>query len=208
MLPLFPFSISTRRRVPLPALPGLDDEALVAAVARGERDALGVIYDRFAGRVMAVLVRMLPTRAEADELLQEVFTELWQKAGDFDRARGKVSTWVITVARSRALDALRASGRRARGRHDPVEDLALSAPPASQPDAQATEAERSGAVRNALAQLTGPQREALELSYFAGLSHTEIADRLAIPVGTVKSRIIAGMKQLRDHLGELREDRP
>lgn len=205
MLPLFAFTIH-RPRPTAPASRPADGEALVAAVARGDREALGQLYDCFAGRVMAVLVRMLPTRAEADELLQEVFTELWQKAGAYDRDRGTVTTWVITVARSRALDALRASRRRARGRHDPVDDAALSAPPAERPDSRATAAERSGAVREALGRLTAAQREALELAYFAGLSHTEIAAHLDLPVGTVKSRIIAGMKQLREQLGALEED--
>jgi RNA polymerase sigma-70 factor (ECF subfamily) len=178
-----------------------EDVALVRAMADGDaNEALTEFYERFSGIVMAVLNRILSSRAEAEELLQEVFLELWRRAPDYDRKRAAVSTWVVTIARSRGIDALRARQRRGGDRHQPVEDTPMRAPAHERPDERAAESQRSRAVHAAMAQLTDVQREALELSYFRGLSHSEIASQLAIPVGTVKSRIIAGMKVLRGAL--------
>jgi RNA polymerase sigma-70 factor (ECF subfamily) len=180
------------------ALPQLDDVALVRAMAAGDSgQPLTAFYERFAGRTMALLQRMLGSRAEAEELLQDVFVELWRRAPQYDAARAKVSTWVVTIARSRALDAIRSRKRRG-GEHKQVDEASMRAPESQRPDVAAAQSQRGARVREALAKLTDVQREALELSYFEGLSHREIAERIDAPVGTVKSRIIAAMKVLRD----------
>lgn len=177
------------------------DAALVEAMAAGERRALDELYGRYAGRVMALLVRMLPSRAEAEERLQDVFLELWRRAPQYDRSRAAVSTWVITVARSRALDTLRSRARRRADAQVPSEDAQLAAPESDRPDRRAEEARRRQRLARALEALSPEQRQVLDLSYFAGRSHSEIAAELALPLGTVKSRIIGGMKVLRQVLG-------
>lgn len=182
---------------------------LVRAMASGDTEiALMRFYDRFSGMVMALFVRMLGSHAEAEELLQEVFVELWKRAGQYDAKRAAVSTWVITIARSRALDALRARQRRGGGRHDQVEELFMRAPTEDRPDAQAALSARSAAVHAALADLPDAQRDALELAYFEGLSHREIAERLGEPLGTIKSRIVAAMKVLRAALAPAHGGKP
>ncbi len=182
-----------------------EDRALVAAMASGDSGAaLTELYHRFGGIVMAVLHRILSSRAESEELLQEVFLELWRRAPSYDPSRASVSTWVATIARSRGIDALRARQRRGGDRHQPVDDnpgmAAMKAPTGERPDEVIAHSQRSRKVREALAQLSDVQRQALELSYFGGMSHREIAEHIDVPVGTVKSRIIAGMKVLRGTL--------
>ena len=171
---------------------------LVRAMAKGDSgESLQKFYDRYAGITMALLLRILKSRAEAEELLQEVFVELWRRAPQYDPARASVSTWVTTVARSRALDALRARKRRHQDAQVPTEDVNLPAPTEHRPDEQAQKSRRERAVHEAMEQLTEDQREVLEYAYFRGLSHSEIAGELEIPIGTVKSRILAAMKVLR-----------
>lgn len=174
------------------------EAALVKAMAGGDSGkSLQEFYDLYSGVAMALLLRILKTRAEAEELLQEVFVELWRRAPQYDPKRASVSTWVTTIARSRALDALRARKRRHRDQQVPTEDVSIPAPSEDQPDVQAAKSQRSEAVHKAMEELTAEQREVLEYSYFRGLSHSEIAGELQIPVGTVKSRILAAMKVLR-----------
>ncbi|MEM9488765.1 MAG: sigma-70 family RNA polymerase sigma factor [Myxococcota bacterium] len=180
------------------ALKGQEERALVAAMANGDSGAaLSQFYSRFGGMVMALLQRILGSQAEAEELLQEVFLELWRRAPSYNPDRASVTTWVATVTRSRGIDALRARQRRGGGKHQPVEDLSMPAPTSDRPDEQLAVSQRSQRVRAALAELSTAQRQALELSYFGGMSHSEIATHINIPIGTVKSRIISGMKVLR-----------
>jgi RNA polymerase sigma-70 factor (ECF subfamily) len=182
-----------------PVLSDRDREAdLVEAMAAGDKDgALAEFYQRYSGKVMALLVRMLRSRAEAEERLQDVFVELWRRSPQYDRHRASVSTWVITIARSRALDTLRARARRRSDAQIPTEDAQLAAPEADRPDLKAEETFRRQRLQKALATLTDEQREVLEASYFRGLSHGEIAEEIGLPLGTVKSRILGGMKALR-----------
>jgi RNA polymerase sigma-70 factor (ECF subfamily) len=188
--------------------PGQADIELVRAMAAGDSGvALTRFYQRFAGTVMALLLRMLGSRAEAEELLQEVFIELWRRAGQYDPGRAAVSTWVVTIARSRALDALRARARRGGDMHLPAEDVSMAAPSETRPDQMIASSSRTEAVHRALAEISEPQREVLELSYFEGLSHSEIAERLSLPVGTVKSRILGAMKTLRTVLAPVHDGR-
>lgn len=174
------------------------EAALVKAMAAGDSgEPLQEFYALYSGIAMALLLRILKTRAEAEELLQEVFVELWRRAPQYDPKRASVSTWVTTIARSRALDALRARKRRYRDQQVPTEDVSIPAPSEDQPDEQAAASQRSEAVHKAMERLNDEQRQVLECSYFRGLSHSEIASELEIPIGTVKSRILAAMKVLR-----------
>ncbi len=177
-------------------------------MAGGDAEALAALYDRYSPVVMALFVRMLGSRAEAEDLLQEVFIEAWRRAGSFDRARGSAATWLLVLARSRALDRLRSGARRRAGRSrlevDPAAGATAVAP--ALPSESVELARRRTAVRSAVAALTAPQREALELSYYAGLSHAEIAEQIEVPLGTVKSRIIAAMRQLRCALADVGGD--
>jgi RNA polymerase sigma-70 factor (ECF subfamily) len=153
---------------------------LVAAMAAGDSGPpLNAFYAQYASTVLALLMKMLGSRAEAEEILQDVFVELWRRAPQYDSSRGSVVAWVITVARSRALDALRARTRR--HGNDQMQFF-------SQKHGLGTESGRPDV------------RAVLELSYFLGMSHGQIAEALNLPVGTVKSRILAGMRALRTML--------
>lgn len=174
------------------------DNELLRAVARGDESALAGIYDRYRLILFGLIVRILHSREEAEDVLQEVFLQVWRRAADFDEARGRAFTWLVTVARSRALDRLRALGSRAR--------LAEAAPVSQQVGDAAEEAfqsEQAEVVRRALAQIPSDQRQALLLAYFEGLTQMEIAARLGAPLGTVKTRMRGGMIRLRKILQEL-----
>lgn len=174
---------------------------LVAAMAAGDSDrALSVFYEQYASMVLALLTKMLGSRAQAEEILQDVFVELWRRAPQYDRARGSVVAWVITVARSRALDALRARTRRYEDRHLQFSERHALGTDGGRPDVLVSSTRWHQALRQAFQQLSGDQRAALELSYFVGMSHSQIADVLNLPVGTVKSRILLGMRTLRTML--------
>jgi RNA polymerase sigma-70 factor (ECF subfamily) len=170
------------------------DATLVQAVAAGDRPALARLYDRYAGHLIALGQRILGDRREAEDVLHDVFLEVWRQAAAYDPERGSVRAWLLMRMRSRALDRRKAAGfarvvsieeRRVPDfMHGPaVEDPLLA------PDREA--------VRRALAALPPEQRQVLELGYFEGLSSSEIAARVDAPVGTVKSRVAAGLAKLR-----------
>lgn len=175
-----------------------DPEELVAAMASGDSGpALSAFYTNYASTVLALLTKMLGSPAEAEELLQDVFVELWRRASQFDCKRGSVIAWVVTVARSRALDALRARKRRYGDRQFEYSEGDALVTERKRPDVMASSTRWHQALRQAFKRLDAEQRAVLELSYFQGMSHGQIADKLNLPVGTVKSRILAGMRQLR-----------
>jgi RNA polymerase sigma-70 factor, ECF subfamily len=167
------------------------DAALVAAMANGDRDALSQLYERHSGLLLGLAMRIVRDRREAEDLLHDVFLEAWRSAKDFDPKRGRVRTWLAIRMRSRALD-LQKSARVSRNAGDSGLDLLIDEGASASPD--------HALVRRALADLGPDQRRVLELAYFEGLSCTEIAARIDIPVGTVKSRIAAGLERLRAHL--------
>ena len=174
-----------------------DDTNLVRAVARGEKSALSGLYDRYSGQMLALGIRMLGGRSEAEDLLHDVFLEVWKRAGDYDPARGSVRAWLCLRMRSRALDRKK-SPRVARAvAWDDARANETEAP--SVDPGLRMERER---VRRALAALSTEQRDVVELCYFNGLSTAEAAERLQCPVGTVKSRLSSARDRLRGALAE------
>lgn len=167
------------------------DAELVASIARGDRGALSSLYDRHSGVLLGLAMRIVRDRREAEDLLHDVFLEAWRSAKDFDPKRGRVRTWLAIRMRSRALD-LQKSARVSRNAGDAGLELLVDDSQHASPD--------HARVRAALAELGADQRRVLELAYFEGLSCTEIAARISIPVGTVKSRIAAGLDRLRNGL--------
>jgi RNA polymerase sigma-70 factor (ECF subfamily) len=167
------------------------DAALVARMARGDRDALSQLYARHSSLLLGLALRIVRERREAEDLLHDVFLEAWRAAKDFDPKRGRVRTWLTIRMRSRALD-LQKSARVSRNAGDAGLELVADDGEHASPD--------HARVRAALAELSPEQRKVLELAYFEGLSCTEIAARVVIPVGTVKSRLAAGLDRLRTRL--------
>lgn len=172
------------------------DEVLVAAMAAGDRAALATLYERHGALLLGLALRIVREKREAEDLLHDVFLEAWRTAKDFDPKRGRVRTWLAIRMRSRALD-LQKSARVSRNTGDGGLELVVDQAEGSSPD--------HGRIRSALAELGQDQRRVLELAYFEGLTCAEIARRIAIPIGTVKSRIAAGLDRLRS--GLVRTDR-
>ena len=178
-----------------------EDVAHIAGAAHGDGGALAALYDRHARRVYSLALRVVGDEADAEEVVQEVFDQAWRQALRYDPARGTVAAWLLTMARTRAIDRLRA--RRARpDRAGIASEQAWSRLPAATSDpAEALDAERDVTrIRQALQRLPLIQRVAIELAYFEGLTQTQIAVRLEEPLGTVKTRIRVGLLKLRDAL--------
>ena len=175
------------------------DERAIARMARGDHEALADLYDRHGRAIYSLALRIVQDQADAEDIVQEVFSQAWAQSGRYDAARGVVAAWLLTVARSRAIDRLRA--RRARPDATDGQPTATEpVDPGATPDLQAVSAEQVARVRAALGELPMLQRAALELAYYEGLSHAEIARRLEQPLGTVKTRIRQAMIRLRESL--------
>ena len=178
-----------------------EDLAHVGAAARGDGAGLAALYDRHVRAVYSLALRIVGDEADAEEVVQEVFDQAWRQASRYDPARGTVAAWLMTMARTRAIDRLRA--RQARPDQASLEsDREWSEFPAATADpAAALDAERDVTrVREALQRLPLIQRVAIELAYFEGLTQVQIAARLEEPLGTVKTRIRVGLLKLRDAL--------
>jgi RNA polymerase sigma-70 factor, ECF subfamily len=182
---------------PEPATTADADEALIVGAAGGDAGALAQLYDRYAPSLLSAGERILRSRRDAEDLLHDVFVEVWQQAGDYDAVRGSVRSWLFLRMRSRAIDRLRLASRKnvelgdrvlATATRDLVED------PAFGPDRVQ--------VRSNLEVLPPDQRVAIELAYFGGLSGAQIAAQLGVPLGTVKTRLALGMSKLRAAFGE------
>lgn len=183
-----------------------DEADMVRRLSEGDTEALREIYDRYSPYLFALLVRMLGSTAEAEEVLQEVFLTLWRASQRFDPKRGTFRAWLYTMTRRRALDLLRA--RTSRPHLGSEEDAASSPFPErckETPEKEASDHERADAVKEALKQLPPKQREVLDLAYFRGLSQYEIAAHLGVPVGTIKSRVRDAMIRLRNALSPFQE---
>ena len=171
------------------------DEQVLEAVGRGDDDALGVLYDRFGRLAYRLAFRILRDRALAEDAVQEAFLAVWRSADAYKRERAKPSTWILTVVHRRAVDLVRREQSR---RGEPLE---VAPEPVSGPaDEDAVLRDRRAAVQAALTELPGEQRQALELAYYGGLTQSELAERLGVPLGTVKSRMFAGLGRLRELL--------
>jgi len=187
------------RPVELEELELAEDLRLVGQVADGDRGAFARLFDRHGPLVLGVLTRMLGDRASAEEILQETFLQVWQQARRFSPQLARPRSWILMLARSRALDRLRSQA--ARSRREDVVYREASSQAADPVGTAALEAEERGrTVRAALATLPDEQRQAVELAFFGGLTHSQIAERLQTPLGTVKSRILLGMAKLRQSL--------
>lgn len=180
----------------------VDEAALVEQVARGDSAALRGLYDRCAARAMAVARRILSDSQEAEEVVQETFVQVWRQASRFDAERGSPAAWVATIARSRALDRLRArqAGDRVRTAAE-LEDRGSEGVSRAAGEI-AEELELKRRVDSALQALPVEQRRTLELAYFEGLSQSQIAERLGDPLGTVKTRVRLGLSRLATLLGD------
>jgi RNA polymerase sigma-70 factor (ECF subfamily) len=178
-----------------------DDLASVARAADGDGSAIADLYDAHSRAVYSLALRVVGDQADAEDVLQEVFAQVWRQAARYDARRGTVAAWLLTIARTRAIDRLRA--RRARpdsGAAASDEATGLLVAPLADPGEALAAEENAHRVRAALHQLPLLQRLAIELAYFEGLSQSEIAERLEQPLGTVKTRIRLGLLKLRDAL--------
>lgn len=177
------------------------DRQLATRIALGDSVALRQLYDRCVGRAYAIALRILRIRAEADEVVQETFLQVWKKAREYDPSRGGIEGWVVTIARTRAIDRVRERGASTRlTEHIQLEPVPQSArPPAPQEVAESHQ--EQARVRAALEQLPPEQRAVLELAFYEGLSHREISERTGVPLGTVKTRVRLAMQKLAALLG-------
>jgi RNA polymerase sigma-70 factor (ECF subfamily) len=181
------------------------DEVLLTQVASGDRAAFGLLYDRMAAPLYSLAYKMLGQEAEAQDLLQEVFLTVWNKAASFDTTRGSAFSWMVTQVRNRAIDRIRSRRRRGELMEAFGSDLEPqgSSPRSASENVEATE--RSQQVRAAMGKLSDEQRHVLRLAYFEGLTQSEIAERLDEPLGTVKARAHRALARLRDILRYLHD---
>jgi len=166
------------------------DMALVSAIRAGDQGAMAALYDRFSSVVYSVALRVLGETGAAEDVLQDVFLQLWRNPGAFDASRGNLGAWLAVIARNRAIDA-----RRKRKPESDIEDVVLSVTPDMVSDADRSRVAEK--VRGVLGTMSAPQRSALEMAYYEGLTHTEIAAKTGEPLGTIKTRIRAGLTALR-----------
>jgi len=177
------------------------DRASVARIARGDQSAFAELYDRHVRLVYSLALRILQNGADAEDIVQEVFAQVWAQAGRYDASRGAVAAWMLTLTRSRAIDKLRAKRARPEAAADAsaaesVVDLAAAQ------DLDLLSAEQVTRLQRALKELPDAQRTALELAYYEDLTHVEVAARLGEPLGTVKTRIRQAVMKLREALAE------
>jgi RNA polymerase sigma-70 factor, ECF subfamily len=169
---------------------GSTDMALLSAIRSGDEQAMATLYDRYSAVVYSVALRVLGDTGKAEDILQEVFMQLWRNPGGFDSSRGHLAPWLAVIARNRAIDLLRK-----RHPETDIADVVVSVEPDMAGDAERARAMEK--VRGTLGAMPAAQRQALEMAYFEGLSHTEISAKTGEPLGTIKTRIRAGLLALR-----------
>jgi RNA polymerase sigma-70 factor, ECF subfamily len=182
-------------------LRSLGDEDVMGLVRRGDARAFELIYERHSAAAFSLAYRMMGTRSGAEDVTQDAFLSLWRSGARYDRARGSVRTWVLGIVHHRAIDALRRATvhDRRRAADEGIEERFEAR---ERTDAEAARREEAGAVRGALGALPADQSQVIELAYFGGFTHSEIAEMLDAPVGTVKGRMRLGLKKMRAQLGE------
>jgi RNA polymerase sigma-70 factor (ECF subfamily) len=181
---------------------GVADFELIARIRDGRTEALDEIYRRYASPVYSLVWKILQNAEESEDVALDVFWQIWRQASSYDAARGAPPAWIFTLARSRAIDRLRARHRK-EDRTISFDDPAVILDPLDQdatPEQVASYRQNRDAVREAMKGLTAPQREAIELAFFQGMTHVEIAAKLRLPLGTVKTRIRQGLIRLRRRL--------
>ncbi|MDX1645340.1 MAG: sigma-70 family RNA polymerase sigma factor [Thermoanaerobaculia bacterium] len=174
---------------------------LVRRMAQGDAEALSELYDRYSGMLNGLALRVLTDAADAEEVLQEAFLQAWRQAGRYDPSRSSVSTWLVLITRSRAIDRLRSRkvvDRTAAAAHD--ENPRTHTSPSG--TRNVLKSERQGRIRSELEKIPPEQREVLELAFFRGMTQREIAEETEIPLGTVKTRTLLAMKKLRRALAD------
>lgn len=191
-------------KAPADDIASLRDDELILLVARRQEQALGAIYDRYGRLVYAVALRITGDRQTAEEVVQDVFQNIWNSAAGFQSNVGSLSSWLMGITRHRAIDATRSRRERARNREQeltPEVDSGAAGRVEGPEDEVARRLLREQ-VRSALGALPSTQRHAIELAYFGGLTRNEIAERLGEPVGTIKTRLRLGLLKLRDLLND------
>ena len=191
-LPLRPvgiYSVPETTRLPPGASPASSDRLLLACIAEGDLEAFQIFYDRYAGRVLAYVRQLSRNREGAEDVVQEVFVAVWRRAASFRPERGDPAGWLYTVTRNKLVDLWRRQGETLSGL-DGMKELSEPAGPAEGGDLRLT-------MHQALARVAPEQRRAIEMAYFGGFTYEETAQRLDLPVGTLKSRIRSGLKSLR-----------
>jgi RNA polymerase sigma-70 factor (ECF subfamily) len=182
-------------------LRSLADEDVMQLVRGGDARAFEVIYERHSAAAFSLAYRMMGTRAGAEDVTQDAFLSMWRSGARYDRARGSVRTWVLGIVHHRAIDALRRATvhDRRRAGDEGIEERFEAR---ERTDVEAARREEAGTVRTALGSLPADQCQVIELAYFGGFTHTEIAEMLDAPVGTIKGRMRLGLKKMRAQLGE------
>jgi RNA polymerase sigma-70 factor (ECF subfamily) len=183
----------------------LDDGKLIVLIADSDSNALSELYDRYKRLVFSLALRIVGDQAASEEITQDVFFRIWNKAETYQPEQAKVSTWLTSIARYRSIDLLRRRGVRPESNSVSWPELSHSAIPGTdgrEPEENASRSLQGERVRTALDQLPSEQRQALSLAYYQGFSHSQIAEELDIPLGTIKTRIRLGMQKLRQILQE------
>jgi RNA polymerase sigma-70 factor (ECF subfamily) len=180
------------------------DQDLLERAARGDERGLAELYDRYAPPLYSLALRVTGLQADAEEVVLDAFSQAWREAGRFRADRGSVGAWLTMICRTRALDLIRSRGRRGKALDRAQGATPDGSPGMGSPNADPSRAaelsEQADQVNQALETLSPPQREAISLAFYEGLSHSEIAERLSQPLGTVKTRVRLGMQKLRDAL--------
>jgi RNA polymerase sigma-70 factor (ECF subfamily) len=193
------FERRKRTESPDAALQSLADEELMSLVAKGQARAFETIYERHCGAAFSLAYRMCGKRALAEDVAQEAFLSIWRSGGRYDRARGSVRTWVLGIVHNRAIDALRKSvvHERRRASDEGIEERFEAR---ERTEVEAARREEAETIRGMLDTLPDEQSRVIELAYFGGFTHSEIAEMLGAPIGTVKGRMRLGLEKLRGQL--------
>lgn len=184
---------------------GLADEELMSLVETKNATAFEAFFDRHGAAAYSLAHRIVGERGAAEDVAQEAFLSVWRSRAGYDRARGSVRSWVLGIVRNRAIDALRRNSRPGAPQLGFDDDARLEAKPAAErTDAEALRRETARELRGALSELPNDQSKVIELAYFGGFSHSEIAEMLSMPLGTVKGRMRLGLERMRGRMAELR----
>jgi RNA polymerase sigma-70 factor (ECF subfamily) len=180
----------------------LADEELMPLIGEKNPDAFEVFYDRHGGVAYSLAYRIVGERGAAEDVVQEAFISIWRSGARYDAARGSVRTWMLGIVRNRAIDALRSKAGRAPKLDFDDDSILEHRPAAEQTESEALQRETAQEVRGALGELPGEQAKVIQLAYFGGFSHSEIAGMLGVPLGTVKGRMRLGLEKIRGELAE------